>query len=52
LFLSGCGNTDVSSTTTEVTDSENTAESTTAIGKTVSGPAREDITVNETIQNN
>ena len=52
LILSGCGNTSVSSTTTEVTDSANTSESTTAIGQTVSGPAREDITVNETIENN
>ncbi|MBP3727947.1 MAG: hypothetical protein J6H22_03330, partial [Pseudobutyrivibrio sp.] len=52
LILSGCGNTSVSSTTTEVTDSASTSESTTAIGQTVSGPAREDITVNETIENN
>ena len=52
LILSGCGNTSVSSTTTEVTDSANTSESTAAIGQTVSGPAREDITVNETIENN
>ena len=35
LILSGCGNTSVSSTTTEVTDSANTSESTATIGQTV-----------------